>query len=359
MRPGSTRPDSPILACILVTQKMTPTDPTKSSNAPVKKRKPRWLKRGLQAFKECHRRLQAGLTVAMLFSLRLVPRPVWIVTARALLVIVPAQFKKVAANQLDEALGTRYSRKEQRVILRSMYTNLARILREVAQYQRGKRSFLERMVHVSDDARHELRELLAEHGSLIMMSPHFGNFELLPAWCNQNRLPEGPVVARQLPNRHVNRILVAGRSRNGVETLYQDENPRKLLRALKNGTSIGLVPDLDIKRIPGIFVDFFGKQAYTASGPAHLSYLSGKPILPLFLLWQGEHYDLLVDDLIVPDQEGPKDEEIRRLTEAWSLAFERRIADHPDHWYWFHERWKTTPRKLEKRRRGHRLGRKT
>ncbi|MCB9882056.1 MAG: lysophospholipid acyltransferase family protein [Planctomycetes bacterium] len=330
-------------------QDMT-TQPDSGTSFPWRKRVKLWIKRQ-------KRRLQYVIAHALALLLRLCPDWLWNGIGRLIIPgLVPARIHGVATRQLEDVLGDRYDETERRAILVRMFRNIWRTMHEMARYRRGKRAFLERMVHAPEGTLERLRQWHAESGGLIMMSPHFGNFELMPSWCVMHGM-QGCVVAKRLPNPDVNQMLVDSRARNGVETVYQDENPRKLLRRLLDGQSVGLVPDLDIKRLPGIFVSFFGRDAYTITGPAHLSLLSGKPIVPAFLVWQGGHYEFHLEEPIHPDRDAPRDEEIRRLTRAWSRVFETKIAAYPDHWYWFHERWKTTPEKLEIRREGQRVKR--
>ena len=39
-------------------------------------------------------------------------------------------------------------------------------------------------------------------------------------------------------------------------------------------------------------------------------------------------------------EDRPKQEEVRRLTEAMTAEFEMKILAHPEQWFWMHRRWR-------------------
>jgi KDO2-lipid IV(A) lauroyltransferase len=178
----------------------------------------------------------------------------------------------------------------------------------------------------------------------------------MPTWFSRVLGARVRVIAKRILNPGVDAALVGMRARFGVETIYQEESPRKLLRFLAEGGMVGILPDADLIRMQGIFVRFLGREAWTTTGPANLSIVSGAPIVPAFLRWNGRAYRLSLDEPIFPDRAAPRDEEVRRITEAWSQSFERAIRAQPDHWVWIHERWKTDEARLQQRREKKRLG---
>jgi KDO2-lipid IV(A) lauroyltransferase len=304
-----------------------------------------------RARKQRARRLQARLVLGGLGLLRWTPSWLWDgVLARLAARCVPRTLRRRAEEHLLLAFAERFSTRERRAIVRAMLRHQARALREVAHYRRADAAYVGRMVEPETGFAERVRELLARGRGLIVVTPHYGNFELIPAWFKHFLGAHGGVVGKRHVNPWFDAEMVAMRARHGIETIYQDESPRKLLRLLDSGGVIGILPDQDIVRLPGIFVDFFGRPAWTATGPAHLGLLAGSPLLPVFLEWRGERYELRSGEPIVPERGGSREDEIRRITTAWTRAFEAAIAEHPDHWTWFHQRWRTTPERAEKRR---------
>jgi KDO2-lipid IV(A) lauroyltransferase len=270
---------------------------------------------------------------------------------------LPPGRRRCALEQMEAALGTRLDPAARRAAVRSMARHYARIGRELVQYARGEREFLRRLVRPAAGFVERVRAAAAGGRGAIVATPHFGNFELMSGWMAVHAGFRGVVVAKRHVNPFIEERLRAFRLRNRVETVYSDESPRKLLRVLKEGAIVGVLPDMDVKHLPGVFVDFFGRPAYTLSGPASLAILAGAPILPAYALWRGEHYELYCEEPIEVEDHEDRETEVLRLTRAWTRAFERIIAAHPDHWAWIHERWKSTPESVAQRRSQGRLRR--
>jgi KDO2-lipid IV(A) lauroyltransferase len=130
----------------------------------------------------------------------------------------------------------------------------------------------------------------------------------------------------------------------GLTTIYRDESPRELLRRLHRNEVIGILPDQDIDSLNGIFVEFFGRPAYTPVAPAKLALACRAPILPNFLVrLPGGRYRILVEDPIRPEEYAGRPDAVEAVTTAWMKACEKVIRRYPDQWSWMHDRWKTRP----------------
>jgi KDO2-lipid IV(A) lauroyltransferase len=276
--------------------------------------------------------------------------------ARLLARCAPPQLRRTASQQLEQVFGAELEEPARREIQRSMFSHQARVLREIAQLRRSDARYVERMVTPEPDFIERIAALRQLGKGVIVVTPHFGNYELMPAWFSRVLGARVSVIAKRILNPWVDTALIEMRARFDVATIYQEESPRKLLRFLSDGGLVGILPDADLIRMQGIFVRFLGRDAWTTTGPANLSIVSGAPIAPAFLTWNGSAYRLSLGEPIFPDRRAPREEEIRRITEAWSQTFENAIRATPDHWVWIHARWKTTEERLLQRREKKRLG---
>lgn len=98
----------------------------------------------------------------------------------------------------------------------------------------------------------------------IVLAPHFGNWEVLNFWLSRHfpftAMYEPPKLAPLDP------IIRAGRERCGASLV--PTNPRgvaSLLKALKRGEAVGILPDQEPDWGSGVFAPFFGRPAYTAT----------------------------------------------------------------------------------------------
>jgi KDO2-lipid IV(A) lauroyltransferase len=194
------------------------------------------------------------------------------------------------------------------------------------------------------DAHSFCKDILQEGRGLIIMTAHMGNWELLAgSFCLQGF--KGAVVGRRIYYEPYNRWIVGLRSAVRVRTIYQDEAVRQVHATLRAGEIVGLLPDQDRDNVRGIFVDFFGRPAYTSVAPVKFAMASGAPILPAFMVrLPGNRYKLILGNLMRPKiEDGDRTASIRRYTEAWMKDFEEVIRRYPEQWGWMHDRWKTKP----------------
>ena len=188
------------------------------------------------------------------------------------------------------------------------------------------------------------KDILQEGRGLIIMTAHLGNWELLAGtFCLQGF--KGAVIGRRIYYEPYNRWIVGLRSAVNVRTIYQDEAVRQVYKQLRAGDIVGILPDQDRDRVRSIFVDFFGRPAYTSVAPVKFAMASGAPILPAFMIrMPGNRYKLLLGKLIRPQIEaGDRTASIRKYTEAWMKDFEEVVRRYPEQWGWMHDRWKTKP----------------
>ncbi len=196
---------------------------------------------------------------------------------------------------------------------------------------------------ISMEGEEHVRGALDKGKGVVMLTGHIGNWELL-AWNLVQRGYRGAVIAKKIKSPAVDAWIVNVRRRNGVETLYREGALRQSLRFLRNGGIIGLLPDQDIRKIPGIFVDFFGLPTYTPTGPVLIAKASGAPIVPIFMLRTAPlHFRLVAFPEIDLLRHEDRDTELRLNTQRWTRIIEDCVREHPAQWAWFHRRWKTRP----------------
>ncbi|MEN8149395.1 MAG: lysophospholipid acyltransferase family protein [Planctomycetota bacterium] len=195
---------------------------------------------------------------------------------------------------------------------------------------------------------HMVRARAAGRGALLVTA-HFGLFEMMPAALGREIKP-AVVIGRKPADESFDAFVTENRARMDVRTIPQSA-AREILRVLKKGGVAGVLPDQDIDKLPGIFVPFFGRDAWTPTGPASVSVMTGAPLVPLFIYREGPACHRIEIHEPIEDPGGTKEERVRALTEEINRRIEAVIRETPGHWAWFHERWQTTPEKLERRRK--------
>lgn len=190
----------------------------------------------------------------------------------------------------------------------------------------------------------ELEGALAEGNGCILVTGHYGNWEIAAATVAARGLPISAIVRRQ-GNLLVDQRLDATRRRLGVETISQRDAPLRIPRVLRKNGVVGIVGDQDARKA-GVFVPFFGVPASTHRGPALFAIRFNAPVFSCVarrLPGPGVRYEVSGTRVPVP-RTGDVEADIRTLTAELQARLEASIREAPEQYFWFHRRWKSKPR---------------
>jgi KDO2-lipid IV(A) lauroyltransferase len=246
--------------------------------------------------------------------------------------------RRVAEDNLERAFPEREAAWRARV-LAEHYRELGRVF---VEYPR-----LAELVHAADgvvvaEVRgvEHLDAARAAGRGAILLGAHYGNFELVGAWCGQRHPLD--FVVKPLSNPRVEAMLVEQRRRAGVGQIALGSGVRRVYAALRANRWVALVADQDARR-HGVFVPFLGRPASTPIGPAELSLRTGAPIVMGFTerLADGRQR-LTIHPPLWPEASHDADA-VRALTARHVAALETVVRANPAPWFWLHRRWKTQP----------------
>ncbi len=237
------------------------------------------------------------------------------------------------------------SERERRRILRASYVNLGRC---AAEYIRLGGFFYGRFRRrVSYDRFDHWDWVKAKYPGrgVLILSAHFGNFELLGAAHALNGFQISLV-------HHTQRFLAGDalmsfvRERAGVEIIRKHAAARAVLRALARGELVGIPFDQNAKRSEAVFVPFFGEPAATASGLARLARISGAPVVPAFIVRQPDRrsHRIEIQSEIPLQNTGDEAADILENTRRFVAAVEAMVRRYPEQFLWTHRRFRTRPR---------------
>lgn len=171
---------------------------------------------------------------------------------------------------------------------------------------------------------------LAKGKGVIFLTPHLGCFEITSLFYGSRH----PITALYRPPRiqALNTLIEAGRQRDGVTLAPANMNGvRKLLKALKRGEAIGILPDQVPEENEGAWAPFFSKPAYTMTLVGKLQQATGATILIAFgeRLSKGEGYRIHI---------APFDAEPTPLN--INHAIENLVRAYPSQYLWSYRRYK-------------------
>ena len=230
-------------------------------------------------------------------------------------------------------------------IARANMGHFARMALESADMQRAGGATVADMV-VAAEGEENYRLAAANGAPFILVTGHFGNWELGVSHLVSHEKLKIAVLAKPLHNPLVEPLVAQARAKRGYDIIYTHTNLTRIVRAVRQNTSLGFLADQDARR-SGIFVPFFGKPASTFQGPALFSYRLKLPILfgVCYRNPSDDSYHMRYMPPVFPNPEADREEEILRLTRAHVEALESVIREFPEQYFWYHRRWKTQPRK--------------
>ncbi|HKD68207.1 MAG TPA: lysophospholipid acyltransferase family protein [Candidatus Binataceae bacterium] len=232
-----------------------------------------------------------------------------------------------------------------RRILRDSYLNLGRSGAEYIRlggffYRRLLRKVRYEGIEVWDEARRRY-----PGRGILILTAHFGNFELLPAAHAMHGYQISLVhhTQRFLPG---DALMTFVRERAGVEIIRKHAAARAVLRALRDGEMIGIPFDQNAKRSEALFVPFFGELAATSSGLARLARMSGAAVVPVFIVRDPNRrtHRIVIEPELSLQHTADAEADILENTRQFVDAIERRVRSHPDQFLWTHRRYRTRPR---------------
>jgi Kdo2-lipid IVA lauroyltransferase/acyltransferase len=179
---------------------------------------------------------------------------------------------------------------------------------------------------------------------VLIVTGHLGAWELSSFYHSLMGYPMGMVI-RRLDNRRLDAFVNRIRCMHGNIVLHKDDFGRGLLTAMRNGGTVGILMDTNMTPPQGAFVKFFGVEACTATGLAHVARKTGAAVLPGFMVWEPaeQRYTLRFGPEIAIPHTDDVAADFLEGTQRCTSEIEAWIRRYPDQWLWIHRRWKTRP----------------
>jgi Kdo2-lipid IVA lauroyltransferase/acyltransferase len=253
--------------------------------------------------------------------------------------------RRLALRNLRHALGTELGAGEIRRIARHSFRSfLLTAMPEPARIRphltgNGARAWLRQRSPELEGLFARVKQLHEETRGCIFVTPHLGNWELLPGVAAAVGVPLA-VVVRPLDNSYLEAWLARSRRSSGQVFVTKRNAFLTLQYHLTRGTSLGLLPDQATFR--GLALPFFGRPAMTTPVPALLAVQQGRPIVVVACFRIGRlRFSGYLGEPIWPGPHESEKAEVIRLTSAMNRAMEDVIRAHPEQYLWMHNRWKT------------------
>ena len=252
-----------------------------------------------------------------------------------LLFLLDTRHRKITLDNIRLAL--QLPEQEARQLGIRTFENLGRIIYEIGWIQRMKKAALYRKVRVEGHL--NLKKAYAQDRGILVLTAHFGNWELLSILGGIVGLPVS-LVYRPLAFVPLNRFFARLRGRFGAVMVTKAKSLNLLQQRLQDKHLVTLLMDQYRRRDRGVWVKFFNRPVSTSRGMALLAMKTGAPVVPIFLIRKPEGYTGLILPEVPLIQTGDMEKDLVANTAQYNRIIEDIIRQYPDQWFWIHRRWK-------------------
>lgn len=197
--------------------------------------------------------------------------------------------------------------------------------------------------HMTFDNAQVLTSARASRRGVVLVTGHFGNWELVGAGLVAAGYPT-TVYTGGLRNTLVDDEINAIRSATGETPVgRRSGGVRGLLRALRANHVTALVADQH-ESTKRHYVAFFGQPVSIAAGPFELARRSGAAVVYLHTVREGRfRYRGIFEALPSVPAEADTEQDLLEFAQRTFALLERDVRAHPDHYFWMHRRFRPIP----------------
>jgi Kdo2-lipid IVA lauroyltransferase/acyltransferase len=288
-------------------------------------------------------RFEYALVWLIVKSLGSLPRPLARAAAISLawvIYILHVRLRRVGMRNLALAFPEKSHRDRVR-ILRGEFTSLGRQLAELCLFPKYTAENVGQVVVY--DGFENFQAAIDRGKGVLFLTAHMGAWEL-SAFAHSLHGHPLHVVMRPMDNKRLDQMIRGYRTMHG-NTAVDKDFVRGLIGAIRAGETVGILMDTNMTPPQGIFVDFFGIPACTASGMARIALRTDAAVVPGFTVWDSvlRKYRLHFDPAVQLIRTGNDEADVVSNTALFTKVIEGYVRKYPEQWLWVHRRWKTRP----------------
>jgi Kdo2-lipid IVA lauroyltransferase/acyltransferase len=262
---------------------------------------------------------------------------------------VAKKHRRITMDNLTYAFGHEKQPEEIEKIARQVFINLVKVVFEIGWSTHLDERYLDE--HFKIDGYHHIKNAYEKGKGVLVLTAHFGNWELLPVIGKIIKFTIN-IVVRPLDFKPLDHFIFNLRTRFGGKIIPKERSIHTIIRSLHRGEIVVLLMDQNVDWYEGVFVDFMGHRACTSKGLALLALKTGVPVIPVFMIRKKSGFKAEFGPEIVTVKTGDRQKDIESNTQEYNKVIENYIRRYPDQWFWVHQRWKTKPYQTWPRKSG-------
>ena len=187
-----------------------------------------------------------------------------------------------------------------------------------------------------------LEQAIAARRGVLLITGHFGNWELAGAYIAARGVPID-VIVRRMSNPIFDRYLNQTRADLGMAVVYDADAVRRTTRSLKEGRAIGFLADQGVLNLASTYVPFFGRPAKTPRGPAVFTLRYHVPTLFVAAVREPDGRFHLSFESVPYEETGDRERDVDGIVASYTRILEGLVRGTPEQYFWQHRRWKHQP----------------
>lgn len=250
--------------------------------------------------------------------------------------LIPVR-KSTALSNLKLAFPEKNNKELSRII-KGCYRNVFTVIGEFLFMQRFSDERMKKVMRITNPEL--IEEKLKAGKGLILISAHFGNWELTAYGCARTLGKKFNVVVKEQSNKRLDKAINRKRSSAGNEMIEMHGSLRKILRALNSGEIVAMLGDQAAPK-ENTKIHFFIDEVPAFEGTAKIAIKTGAAVLFGISIRNEEgNYDVTMQEIDTSKYGDTSEANVKALTQTHIDLLVEEIKKHPDHWLWFHRRFK-------------------
>lgn len=253
--------------------------------------------------------------------------------------------RKVVRENLEKSFPEK-TEAERLQIERKFYRYLSDyMLEDLKLLHMSAEDLCQRMIYKNTE---QYLELTEKYGGIIVMIPHYANYEWLIGMGSVMKPGDVPVqVYKPLKDKYLNELFKQIRSRFGGYNIPKHSTAREIIKLKREGKNmvVGLITD----QWPSgdrYWTTFMGQETAFLNGAERIAKIMNFPVFYCELTKTRRGYCEAEFKLMT---EAPKETVEGEITDMFAHELEQTIRREPAYWLWSHKRWKFTKKECEQK----------
>jgi len=240
--------------------------------------------------------------------------------------------KPIVLKNLDIAFPKK-NKKEKVKIAKNTYKNFLSFFEDTIEFKKNTKKF----ENIEIKGEKYLIEALNSNKPIILMTAHFGNWEITPKFIYKRYKKPMAVIMREIENQKINKFFKKIRGDENIKLINKQNSAKEVVKSLiKEKRILGVLIDQNISSDKAVRVKFFVENTPFNPAVSKLAKSLKAIVIPGFCYKENDKYIL---EFKKPKIFTEKDN-IKNFTQWQANEIEDMIKKYPDEYYWFHKRWK-------------------